>query len=82
MYGLGVDGLDFVLVVLELGLDEIFGVCFIFFYVLVMLVICNGGYVMLVWYDIILLELISWWIDEVGIVYLWMVICWLIVCEN
>lgn len=67
LHGLGADGSDFEPVVPELGLDERFGVRFIFPHAPMIPVTCNGGYVMRAWDDIISLDTDSRQIDGAGI---------------
>lgn len=62
LYGLGVDCIDFKLVVEVLQM-VLLSICFIFFQVLSQVVMVNGGWVMLSWYDIFVFSLV-WVIDE------------------
>lgn len=53
LYGFGVDGYDFVLIVLELVWLYWLVLCFVFLYVFVWLIIINNGVLMCGWYDIV-----------------------------
>ena len=67
LHGLGADGTDFEPVVPHLGLPAVPGIRFVFPHAPAIPVICNGGYVMPAWYDIVSLEPLNRTIDETGV---------------